>query len=227
MRPDAVWQAMEDRQEFDLGLQNLESPFDVGQRLVTRHALGRGRSREVGNEDQFAIHRPRAPQRTCVGRVGEQIRGEIDFDDVRQRAPCRCGLSCPRLTDSCPDGSGRIAIGDQYHPLDRIACQPFLDRRHQRRRLTGIAGRDLVMERLSFSRLARQQPGLADPQRQRKADLAGRFLRGGLACRKTATDSANARRIPGLVPKLVHLRPGATRESLPRLSVDLPQSGDR
>ncbi|ACV37474.1 hypothetical protein CAP2UW1_4233 [Candidatus Accumulibacter phosphatis] len=78
-----------------------------------------------------------------------------------------------------------------------------------------------------FSRLARQQPGLADPQRQRKADLAGRFLRRGLAYRKAATDSANARRIPGLVPKLVHLRPGATRESLPRLSVDLPQSGDR
>ena len=84
MRPDAVGQAMEDRCDFDLGLQNPESPFDVGQRLVARHDLGRGRIWNVGNEDQLAIHQPRPLQRTFVDLVGEYLGGEIDPDDVRQ-----------------------------------------------------------------------------------------------------------------------------------------------
>jgi hypothetical protein len=84
MRPDAIRQAMEDRRDLDLGFQDTESPFDVGQRLVARHDLGRGRIRNVGNEDQFAIQQPRAIQRTFVDLVGEYLGGEIDLDDVRQ-----------------------------------------------------------------------------------------------------------------------------------------------
>ena len=73
MRPDAVGQAMEDRCDFDLGLQNPESPFDVGQRLLARHDLGWGRPRDIGNEDEFAIDQPCALQRTLVDRVAEHL----------------------------------------------------------------------------------------------------------------------------------------------------------
>jgi len=40
MRPDSVRQAMEDRRDLDLGLQNREPPFNIGQRLVARRDLG-------------------------------------------------------------------------------------------------------------------------------------------------------------------------------------------
>ena len=58
----------------------------------------------------------------------------------------------------CPDGveiveTQQAAIGHQHHALDRIARQHFLDRRHQRRRLAGIAGKDLVMDGQAFCRL--------------------------------------------------------------------------
>jgi len=75
MRPNSVGKAVEDRRDFDLGLQDTESPFDVGQRLVARDDLGRGRIGNVGNEDQFAIHQPRALQGTLVDLVGEPLGG--------------------------------------------------------------------------------------------------------------------------------------------------------
>jgi hypothetical protein len=65
-----------------------------------------------------------------------------------------------------PDGveiveTQQAAIGDQHHPLDRIACQHFLDRRHQRRCLAGIAGKDLVMDRQAFRCLDHPEHHLA------------------------------------------------------------------
>ncbi|TLD43974.1 MAG: hypothetical protein FAZ92_03774 [Accumulibacter sp.] len=267
MRADTIRQAVEDRCDLDLGLQDTKSPFDVGQRLVAGHDLKRRRVWNVGDEDQFAIHQPGALQRPFVDLVGEQLGGEIHFDDVRQMCvgdrlvetvdragvgqfPARTGLAgflgiellgplrgiglerrdtliahatlfagpiravgddqtkaLPLLLTKHlfrrqpaallmegreqavkipvapgrdgqnelqrliadpqrPDGfeiveTQQAAIGNQDHALDRVARQHFLDGRYQRRRLAGIAGKDLVMDRQAVRRLDHPQHHLA------------------------------------------------------------------
>ena len=84
MRTNPIGQAMEDRRNLDLGLQDAESTLDIRQRLVATHDLDGSVIRHIAHQNQFAIHHPRTVQCALVDIIGECFGRQINLDDAGQ-----------------------------------------------------------------------------------------------------------------------------------------------
>jgi len=80
--PYALRQSVIHRGKLDLRFQDSEAALDVGQTLVALHDRLRVERRDVGHKQQFPVKQFGLPECLLVDVVGEQIRLQIDLDDL-------------------------------------------------------------------------------------------------------------------------------------------------
>ena len=84
MRPDAIWEPVVDRTNFNFGLQDSEAAFNVGERLIAFDDIGRREIGGIGGEQQFAVHQACMRERAFVDGVRERLALGVDAHDARQ-----------------------------------------------------------------------------------------------------------------------------------------------
>ena len=84
MSADAIGQTMEHGIDFDLALQDPESPLNIGQRFVSADDFFRSVVRHVGDQKQFPVEHSGSVESLLIQVVLEVLGVERDFEDMPQ-----------------------------------------------------------------------------------------------------------------------------------------------
>ncbi len=94
MGADAVWQAMMNRRDLDVGFQNAEAALNVGEAFVAGDGLRRREVGRIGQQRQLAVEELSSGDGILVHRPAEAIGGVIGLDEAGEFGLCHG--ACPR-----------------------------------------------------------------------------------------------------------------------------------
>ena len=78
---DAVWEAVVDGRDLDVGFQHAEAAFDVGEALVARDSVGGGEVGGVGDQRQLSVEELCLGNGGLVQTVAEALGGVIGLEE--------------------------------------------------------------------------------------------------------------------------------------------------
>ena len=84
MGANAIRQAVVDRPNLNLGLEDAKPPLNIGQRFIAFDDLIGRQIGGIGDQQQLAIHQARMRQSPLINGVGEQLTFEVNPHDARQ-----------------------------------------------------------------------------------------------------------------------------------------------
>jgi hypothetical protein len=122
MHPDAVWQAMVDRRDLDVGFQNAEAALHIGVAFVAGDSLGGADVGGIGDQRRRTIEELRLGHGLFIHFIHRPVKaicGQVGFEKARQlslrEAPGEAavgpavGVTVPRAT-TAPSAPARPAL---------------------------------------------------------------------------------------------------------------------
>jgi len=88
MGADAVWQAMMNRRDFDVGFQDAEAALDVGEALAAGDGLRRREIGRIGQQRKLAVEERCLADGIFVQRPAEAVGGATGLDETGEFGLC-------------------------------------------------------------------------------------------------------------------------------------------